>query len=377
VEQQIAAAAAAHRAAGLRPIVLRPAKLPGGRQGVALASSPAEERPELNFGLPEERPALVRFLRQQQPQRLEVHHLLGHPPDIYGLIEELGVPYTVHVHDYACFCPRVSLVSGTRRYCGEPALARCEACVADHGSFLDEDIGVQALRDRSARFLAGAARVEAPSADTAARIRRHFPDLRPVVVPHEDDHAIADPPPPAAGDGPIRVCVLGAIGLHKGYDVLLDCARDAAERSLRLEFVVVGHTIDDARLLATGRVFITGEYKREEAVGLIAAQQATLGFLPSIWPETWNLGLTELWRAGLQVAAFDFGAPAERLRRTGRGLVLPLGLSPAGINNALVAAVGVPVHEEDRTAPRPRAAAHDSGSPAPVTQPMRARPSYV
>ena len=37
------------------------------------------------------------------------------------------------------------------------------------------------------------------------------------------------------------------------------CARDAAERRLPLEFVVVGHTIDDRRLLATGRVFVTGE----------------------------------------------------------------------------------------------------------------------
>ena len=44
---------------------------------------------------------------------------------------------------------------------------------------------------------------------------------------------------------PCRVCVIGAIGIHKGYQVLLDCARDAAERRLPLEFVVVGHTIDD------------------------------------------------------------------------------------------------------------------------------------
>jgi glycosyltransferase involved in cell wall biosynthesis len=138
-----------------------------------------------------------------------------------------------------------------------------------------------------------------------------------------------------------RVCVIGAIGIHKGYQVVLDCARDAAERRLPLEFVVVGHTIDDRRLMATGRVFITGSFAPEEAVPLIKAQQATLALLPSISPETWCFGLTDAWRAGLQVAAFDIGAQAERIRRTGRGFLLPLGLPPHAINNALVAAAGL------------------------------------
>ena len=121
--------------------------------------------------------------------------------------------------------------------------------------------------------------------------------------------------------------------------MLLACAEDAERRNLDLEFVVVGHTIDDARLLATGRVFITGQYRPEEAVGLIAQQRADLGFITSIWPETWCLTLGDIWRAGLLVAAFDIGAPAERIRQTGRGFLLPLGLSASAINNALVAAV--------------------------------------
>jgi glycosyltransferase involved in cell wall biosynthesis len=180
-----------------------------------------------------------------------------------------------------------------------------------------------------------------PSEDTAARIARHFPPIRATVVPHEDDAAIADPTPPARGAKRCLVCVVGAIGVHKGYQVVLDCARDAAERDLPLDFVVVGHTIDDRRLLATGRVFVTGGFAPEEAVALIRAQHAALALLPSIFPETWCFSLAEAWRAGLRVAAFDIGAPAERIRRTGRGLLLPLGLKPAGINNALVATAGL------------------------------------
>ena len=42
---------------------------------------------------------------------------------------------------------------------------------------------------------------------------------------------------------------------------MLACARDAAMRNLKLEFCLVGHSMDDARLLATGRVHITGRYE--------------------------------------------------------------------------------------------------------------------
>jgi hypothetical protein len=70
------------------------------------------------------------------------------------------------------------------------------------------------------------------------------------------------------------------IGVEKGYEVLLACARDASRRGLPLEFVVVGSTTDDARLLATGHAFITGPSESEEATRLIRAQEADIGVPP-------------------------------------------------------------------------------------------------
>jgi glycosyltransferase involved in cell wall biosynthesis len=288
----------------------------------------------LTFRIPEDYPLLLRLLRTERPVVVEAHHFLGHDPAIWQLAADLGVPCEAHVHDYAWFCQRVSLVDGTGHYCGEPDAARCDACVADHGRFIAEDINSASLRERSLRFLGAAAGVVAPSTDVARRISRHFPGIEPQVVPLEDDASL---PPLLRHPESRLVCVAGAIGLHKGYDVLLACARDAASRALDLSFVVVGTTIDDARLMATGRVFITGRYAAAEAIPLIARQRAALGFLPSISPETWSFTLTELWRAGLRVAAFDIGAPAERIRRTGRGFLLPPHATPGAINAALLA----------------------------------------
>jgi GT2 family glycosyltransferase/glycosyltransferase involved in cell wall biosynthesis len=340
VERQIAASVERHCGDGDRAIVLRPSRSPDGARCVTVGDGTADAFPNLRYVMPDELAELLRLLRRERPRVIELHHLVGHHPTVIDLLGGLDVPYDIHVHDYAWLCGRVALVGPAQRYCGEPAVAQCEACVADAGNLIEEDITVAALRRRSAKLLAGARRVVVPSEDAAARIRRHFPATRPVVRPHENDAALGEPPR-AAATKTCRVCVIGAIGIHKGYQVVLDCARDAAERGLPLEFVVVGHTIDDRRLLATGRVFVTGSYAADEVVTLIKAQNATIAMLPSIFPETWCLSLAEAWHASLRVVAFDIGAQAERIRQTGRGILLPLGLPAHAINNALLAAAGL------------------------------------
>ena len=242
---------------------------------------------------------------------------------------------TLHLHDYAAFCPRITLIGANERYCGEPqAISACETCVAAAGDRTGERITVAALRARSTAEFAAATSIMVPSLDMASRLRRYFPDIRTTLAPLEDDTRL--PPPPKAPAKRRRICVIGAIGVEKGFDVLLACARDAYERSLALDFVLVGHSSDDDLLLQTEKVFITGPYAEEEACQLIRAQSADLAFLPSIWPETWGFTLGLAWQAGLQAAVFDIGAMAARVRSTGYGALLPLGLPTSRINDALI-----------------------------------------
>ena len=324
------------RAAGQRPILLLPETPPGPLRRAAVSEDDPGAWPNLAFALPDEQDALVALLRDDRPTQLELHQWIGHDPAIFGLAAALGVPYDVVVHDYAWFCPRVTLTGADGRYCGEPPPARCETCVRQGGGRLEEDIAPVDLRRRSAVVLAGARRVSAPSRDVARRMARQFDGLACLVAPPESEAPPPRlPPPPRPPGDTLRVLLVGGISPQKGFDYLLACARDAVARGLPIRFRLVGHSSDDAALLATGAVAITGPYEEAEAPALIRRQQAHLGFLPSVCPETWSYTLSHMWREGLQVALFDLGAPAERAGRTGNGLVLPLGL-PAPRFNDLV-----------------------------------------
>src|SRR6202040_240885 len=112
---------------------------------------------------------LTRMLKADKPVRAEVHHLIGHHHGLLDLFQRLEIPYEMVIHDYSWLCPRINLVGTGRRYCGEPDLAGCEACIGDAGSLNDEDIGPGALRERSAKELAGASRIVVPSNDVATR----------------------------------------------------------------------------------------------------------------------------------------------------------------------------------------------------------------
>jgi GT2 family glycosyltransferase len=337
------------RAQGLFPLLLKPSK--GGSARCEL-STDAMELPNLRYDIPKDIPALSSVLRALRLDAVEIQHFLHLDARVIDAVRALPVRYDIFVHDYSWICPRVTLIDGSGRYCGEPAVTVCQTCVRRNGSNLGEKISVPALRERSEKWLRGARRVTVPSPDTAARLRRHFSDLDVRVQPHA---APAVPTLPALRDAArkmVRVALVGAIGDHKGYKVLLGCARDARLRRLPLEFVVIGYTRDDARALATGKVFVTGRYSEGEAGHLLRREQPDVVWLPSVWPETWCYTLDHALGTGLPVVSFDLGAIAERLREAKVGVLLPLGLAPRRINDRfleLVDGAHIPALEARRS----------------------------
>lgn len=266
----------------------------------------------------------------------EVHHLRSLPPWAKDIPHRLLLPYELWMHDWSLLCPRGAFVTAEGRYCGEPALAVCGPCTAGYRMMpVAAPGGVTALRAAAARLVAGASRVHVATEDGARRLRRHLPGAAPEITTWEDTPA--PPAPPALAPFP-RVCVAGRLSVHKGFEVLRACAEDAARRNLRLDFLLAGRTIDDEALRATGRCTVLGEYPEGQGAAWLRAQRGAIGFLPSIWPETWCYALTVMHEAALPLVGFAIGAQAERIAALG-GTLLPPGLPPARINDFFMSRV--------------------------------------
>lgn len=270
-----------------------------------------------------ERPEkLAALIARWRVERIVVNHVVDRPRAFLDWIRRLSAmtarPYDVVLHDYIALCPRINLVTGDGSFCDAPAPPVCVGCVAANGSDVKDD-DVRSWRTAMLDFTAHADQVVVPSEDAAARMTRHLDRGYRVWHP-ESDTGLPDERIPVLGrDETLRVATLGAVNVPKGSQVLAALARQAYGRPI--SFTVLGPS-PDTPLLARAGVRVTGAYQPDELDRLIDEAAPHVVFLPAIWPETWSFVLTTAMRRGLPVIAFDMGAPAERLRRLGRGHLL-------------------------------------------------------
>jgi GT2 family glycosyltransferase/glycosyltransferase involved in cell wall biosynthesis len=296
------------------------------------------------YALPRERETLVADLRAAGVWHVHFHQIMGGERWL-SLPGELGCAYDVTVHDYAFFCPRIDLIDEAGRYCGEPAVESCERCVALGEAHPDLRV---AYRDRGGamapwidlhgELLAGARRVFTPSRDTARRMERHFPniDYEPRHHPEATRRVAIRRP---ASSVTTRVALIGALGINKGSELLLACARDALKRELPIQFRLFGFASDDAELRRLDNVQVTGEYKRDDLPRLLAENPCDVALFLGIWPETYCYALSDAYAAGLYPIALGFGAIEERIADAKVGALLPQGSTAAEINAAILAEV--------------------------------------
>lgn len=346
-ERQVQADLLRLAAEGKGTFVLRPSAARSGH--VALSAPAVRGAPNLLPMRLSDTATMVERLRELGIDDILVHSLVDFPPtasiELSALAAALDVPFDVVVHDYESICPRLTLSDQQGRYCGEPNLAGCNACIKRRGAdFPVTDNGL--WRAQRGAFLKQSRRVIVPDEDVAARLRRYFAGLAIEVRPHEDPAGM--PPPVRLGSAPprmrgrVRVVILGAISRHKGYDILRLCAAQARKQKLPLEYVLMGYSADDRQLAAAG-VRITGRYVDEQAVETLRGLEPDVVWLPASWPETYSFTLSIALEAQLPVVAFDLGAIARRLRSAGaQDHLLPLSTlsDPAAVNTFFLRRVG-------------------------------------
>lgn len=344
IETHVEAMSARLAQAGLDAVYLRTDELFGVRADLPEASAidfPASVLEPIS--LAHEIDFVAELIAWLDPALVHVHSLAGldwpSTLTLMDLIRDLPTGYDATLHDYSSVCHRNHLVRPEGVFCGLPAASVCRDCIR-----LDDDPespppDPDARRRAFAEFLGGARRVYAPSRDLAARIAGAL-DLPGITLrPHEEALPEAPPRPAERRDGPLRVVVIGSIGVHKGFDVVHDAALDAQLRNLPITYTLVGHSYATKAMEAVG-VRETGRYGSDvAALAEIARLDPDLILLPSIWPETYCYTLSLALAAGVPPVVFDLGAQGERLAALGQGVRLDPALvgDPQRLNAALLA----------------------------------------
>ena len=265
---------------------------------------------------------LAGFARERRVTRLVVNHLIDRPMEMMAWVRDLagrlGLPYDVVLHDYFMLCPRIDLIMGPGTYCDVAPPETCAQCVAEYGAEVRELDPLSWRRDHLA-FLGDAEHVVAPSEDLATRMQRHL--SKPVTV-WEPEGDVDFPPertPRLGATEQLRIVTLGSLNVSKGLRVVQALADAVEQAGAPLLLSVLGPASEPL----PPSVRVGGTYLPEDLERLLREAAPHAVFLPAIWPETWSFVLTAALKLGLPVIAFDIGAPAARLRRLGRGHVLP------------------------------------------------------
>jgi len=286
--------------------------------GVLLQSESSERGSQWQLGFPSAGDnGLIEFLRALGVRQVHYHHLLGHSAEVRQLPLMLEARYDFTAHDFYTYCPQVSMVTAEGRYCGDPGLEGCRACLRQ-----TPVPGVESIddwRETHAEFLGGARFVLVPSHDAGARIAKLAPSARVRFAPHSDLYQIDLPAPSKRrrrlrDDEPLRILVVGALSKIKGADLLEDVARLAAAQKLPLDFHLIGYAYRQLLKAPKANLTVHGAYEESELDTLIDWLRPDLVWFPAQCPETYSFTLTSALKSGLPIMAPDIGAFPERLQ---------------------------------------------------------------
>ena len=302
---------------------------------LVISAFSARDMPNLVFNCADDVGVVKQLFLEIDLCRMHLHNIIGFSPEATSFLRNINIPTILTLHDYVSICPQLWLLDQRITYCGVPPARICNICLRERRPPVPAE-SISAWRREWHGTLKKADRVVAPSFFVKEAVNKVFPDLAISVVPHYEDRRQASFAPVEPSDSDIReIAVLGNLGAHKGRDRIYSCALNSHIRSLPLLFIVFG-SIDLEENQFGGKLRKMGTYERANLGDHLARTKCRIGFLPSIWPETFSFVLSELLAFGLYPVVFNLGAQAERLSAAGTGSILEIGLSAMSINDHLL-----------------------------------------
>jgi glycosyltransferase involved in cell wall biosynthesis len=285
--------------------------------------------------------ALRRIVQAENPAVVHSHSWLQYsyfPLHRY----RRGPGHVVTLHDYGLACAKKTLqrVSRSRAgpdggfsaaageqhtgvACSGPALAKCLFCVPEQygipkGTAIATGLRVsRALNQRADSYIA-ISKAVADGSRSALPSRFEIVVL-PTMVPNQLSILAEATPRPAflpPEDG--YLMFVGALGRHKGLDVLLEAKRRMRNR---LRLVLIGTQQTDTPLIDDPQITVARDVPSAQVMA--SWLRASVAVVPSVWPEPMGQVAIEAMVVGRPVVASDVGGLRDVVDHGVSGLLVP------------------------------------------------------
>ncbi|RLA71961.1 MAG: hypothetical protein DRG30_07930 [Epsilonproteobacteria bacterium] len=254
-------------------------------------------------------------------------------PHIYktiSMIKELSssenTDLVIPIHDFYPICPSYTLLNDKGEFCNIPSIETCQECIGKNDlewkTYFRGKADLKKWRAEWSYLLESASEILCFSYSSKDILQKAYPlldEANIIVKPHSVEPLEPVVTAPNKSGDEIVIGILGGINYSKGSKVIQNLTEEIDKRELPIRVVLIGEISD---LIRSKSFQATGRYKRDDLPKLVEELGIDIFFIPSIWPETFSYTTQEVMMMDMPLMVFDLGAPAERVKKYDKGIVL-------------------------------------------------------
>jgi len=248
-------------------------------------------------------------------------------PKLYQLLEciqmwkkQYHAELVMFIHDYYPVCPSLNLLNNQGIYCEIPKIEQCRKCLIDNQYLANRDYKtILEWRKKWGIFLQNCDEIRCFSNDSARILRKAYGELSTMtVIPHKVEYMISVNKQFKTTDK-LTIGILGTLTYHKGLHIIKEMLTQIEANKDSVQIVLIG-TVQEPILSSYFRC--TGKYTPAELPTLMFREDIDILFISSICPETFSYTAEEAMQLNMPVACFNIGAPADRIKKYEKGLII-------------------------------------------------------
>lgn len=247
-------------------------------------------------------------------------------PDLFLVLSEIiklrtftNAKLIMLLHDYFAVCPTINLMGDNGLYCNMMCREK-EHCLKNNIYIYDTSYNnINDWRNNWGSFLAECDSIVVFSNDSKNILQKAYGELANIkIIPHVTNKMLEVNKKVKMTES-INVCILGVLSERKGLRIVKDMLEQIYREKLPINIVVIGTCEED---ISGQNCIITGKYTREQLPRLMYLYDIDVIFIASVWPETFSYTTEEAMKMQMPVVAFNLGAPAERVRKYKKGMII-------------------------------------------------------